>query len=181
MSRIGKQPINIPSGVTVNVGNDIIAVKGPKGSLDRKMPPYVNVEIAESMLTVKPVSGERRFGAFHGLARSLIANMVQGVTSGFEKKMQIEGVGYRAGMKGEDLELNVGYSHPVLFEPPEGISFEVDKSGRELVVLGYDKELVGEIAARIRRTRPPEPYKGKGIRYLGEHVRRKAGKAGKSA
>ncbi|MBN2717136.1 MAG: 50S ribosomal protein L6 [Deltaproteobacteria bacterium] len=178
MSRIGKQPINIPSGVTVNVGNDTIAVKGPKGSLDRKMPPYVNVEIAESMLTVKPVSGERRFGAFHGLARSLIANMVQGVTSGFEKKMQIEGVGYRVALQGSKLVFHLGYSSPVEFELPKGIDAEVGEKGILFAIKGIDKELVGQTAATIRGLRAPEPYKGKGIRYADEKIRRKAGKAG---
>ncbi|MBN2528870.1 MAG: 50S ribosomal protein L6 [Deltaproteobacteria bacterium] len=178
MSRIGKQPISIPTGVTVNVNKEAIAVKGPKGSLDRKMPPYVNVEVADSVLTVNPVSNERRFGAFHGLARSLINNMVQGVTSGFEKKMQIEGVGYRVALQGKKLVFHLGYSSPVEFDLPQGIDAEVGDKGIQFSIKGIDKELVGQTAATIRGLRAPEPYKGKGIRYADETIRRKAGKAG---
>jgi len=178
MSRIGKQPVVIPSGVTVNLGKDVIAVKGPKGELDRKIPPYVNIEVAESLLTVKPVSNERRFGAFHGLARSLIANMVQGVSIGFEKKMQIEGVGYRVAFDGKKLVFHLGYSSPVDFELPKGIDAEVGDKGVQFSIKGIDKELVGQTAATIRSLRAPEPYKGKGIRYADETIRRKAGKAG---
>jgi large subunit ribosomal protein L6 len=174
-------PITVPSGVTVSINKNSVAVKGPKGELSRDFPPEIEVVEEDGTLNVKRNSDHRIHRSKHGLVRALLNNMVVGVSEGFKRELQIEGVGYRAGMKGKDLELNVGYSHPVLFEPPEGISFEVDKTGRELVVHGYDKELVGEIAARIRRTRPPEPYKGKGIRYVGEYVRRKAGKAGKTA
>ncbi|MBN2344686.1 MAG: 50S ribosomal protein L6 [Deltaproteobacteria bacterium] len=178
MSRIGKQPINIPTGVTVNLSKEAIAVKGPKGSLDRQMPPYVKVELADSVLTVNPVSNERRFGAFHGLARSLIANMVQGVTDGFEKKLQIEGVGYRVALQGQKLVFHLGYSSPVEFDLPKGIDAEVGDKGVNFSIKGIDKELVGQTAATIRGLRAPEPYKGKGIRYADEHIRRKAGKAG---
>lgn len=178
MSRIGKQPINIPNGVTVNLGKDSISVKGPKGALDRTMPPYVNVEIAEAMLNVKPVSTERRFGAYHGLARSLIANMVHGVSVGFEKKMQIEGVGYRVALQGNKLVFHLGYSSPVEFDLPKGIDAEVGDKGIQFSIKGIDKELVGQTAATIRSLRAPEPYKGKGIRYADETIRRKAGKAG---
>jgi large subunit ribosomal protein L6 len=174
-------PIAVPDGVTVSINKNSVAVKGPKGELSRDFPPEIEVVQEGGELNVKRNSDHRIHRSKHGLVRALLNNMVVGVSEGFKRELQIEGVGYRAGMKGKDLELNVGYSHPVLFEPPEGISFEVDKSGRELAVHGYDKELVGEIAARIRRTRPPEPYKGKGIRYVGEYVRRKAGKAGKTA
>lgn len=181
MSRIGRMPIAVPSGVTVSINKNSVMVKGPKGELSRDFPPEIEVVQEDGELNVKRNSDHRLHRSKHGLVRSLVNNMVVGVSEGYKRELHIEGVGYRAGMKGKNLELNVGYSHSVLFEPPEGISFEVDKTGRELVVHGYDKELVGEIAARIRRTRPPEPYKGKGIRYLGEHVRRKAGKAGKTA
>jgi large subunit ribosomal protein L6 len=180
MSRIGKMPITVPAGVTVSINKNSVAVKGPKGELSRDFPPEIEVVQEDGQLNVKRNNDHRIHRSKHGLVRTLLNNMVVGVSEGFKRGLHIEGVGYRAGLKGNDLELNVGYSHPVVFEPPEGISFEIDKTGRELVVLGRDKELVGEIAARIRRTRPPEPYKGKGIRYVGEHVRRKAGKAGKS-
>lgn len=178
MSRIGKQPINLPAGVTVNLGKENIAVKGPKGSLDRKMPPYVNVDVKDSVLTVNPVSTERRFGAFHGLARSLIFNMVEGVTNGFEKKLQIEGVGYRVALQGKKLVFHLGYSSPVEFDLPKGIDAEVGDRGIQFAIKGIDKELVGQTAATIRSLRAPEPYKGKGIRYADETIRRKAGKAG---
>jgi large subunit ribosomal protein L6 len=174
-------PITVPDGVTVTINKNSVVVKGPKGEISRDFPPEIEVVQEDGALNVKRNSDHRIHRSKHGLVRALLNNMVVGVSEGFKRDLQIEGVGYRAGMQGKNLELNVGYSHPVLFEPPEGISFEVDKSGRELAVLGYDKELVGEIAARIRRTRPPEPYKGKGIRYAGEYVRRKAGKAGKTA
>jgi len=180
MSRIGKMPITVPDGVTVSINKNSVVVKGPKGELSRDFPPEIEVVQEDGQINVKRGSDHRTHRSKHGLVRALVNNMVVGVSEGFKRELQIEGVGYRAGLQGQNLELNVGYSHPVLFEPPEGISFEVDKTGRELAVLGSDKELVGEIAARIRRTRPPEPYKGKGIRYAGEYVRRKAGKAGKT-
>jgi large subunit ribosomal protein L6 len=180
MSRIGKLPIPIPQGVTVTIKKNSVVVKGPKGELSRDFPPEIELKQEDSQVVVTRHSDHRTHRAKHGLVRALLNNMVVGVSAGFKRELHIEGVGYRAGLQNKNLELNVGYSHPVVFEPPEGISFEVDKSGRELTVLGIDKELVGEIAARIRRTRPPEPYKGKGIRYVGERVRRKAGKAGKA-
>lgn len=180
MSRIGKMPVVIPNGVTVNIKNNSVLVKGPKGELNRSFPPEINFEEEDGQIVVTRKSNHRTHRAKHGLTRALLNNMVVGVSEGFKRDLQIEGVGYRAQMQGNNLVLNVGYSHPVVFEPPAGVSFEVDKSGRALVVSGIDKELVGEIAARVRRTRPPEPYKGKGIRYVNERIRRKAGKAGKA-
>lgn len=178
MSRIGKQPISIPNGVTIVVGKDDISVKGPKGALGRKLIPNVNIDIKDAVLTVSPVSGERRFGAYQGLARSLIANMVQGVTAGFEKKMQIEGVGYRVALQTGKLVFHLGYSSPVEFNLPKGIDAEVGDKGILFSIKGIDKELVGQTAATIRGLRAPEPYKGKGVRYADEKIRRKAGKAG---
>ncbi len=180
MSRIGKLPIVIPKGVTVDIKKNSVVVKGPKGELNRDFPPEINLKEDDGQVVVTRNSDHRTHRAKHGLTRSLLNNMVVGVSEGFKRELHIEGVGYRASLQGKSLVLNVGYSHSVVFEPPEGISFEVDKSGRELVVNGISKEMVGEIAARIRRVRPPEPYKGKGIRYLNERIRRKAGKAGKA-
>jgi len=180
MSRIGKLPVVIPKGVTIDIKKNSVLVKGPKGELNRDFPPEINLEQEDGQIVVTRNSDHRTHRAKHGLTRSLLNNMVVGVSEGFKRGLQIEGVGYRAQVQGKSLVLNVGYSHPVVFEPPAGVSFEVDKSGRELVVSGIDKEMVGEIAARIRRTRPPEPYKGKGIRYVNERIRRKAGKAGKA-
>ncbi len=181
MSRVGKLPIDIPQGVSVNINKNSVVIKGPKGELQRDFPPEITIEQKDNQIVVTRHSDHRTHRAKHGLTRSLLNNMVVGVHSGFRRELQIEGVGYRANLKGKSLELNVGYSHPVVFNPPDGISFEVDKSGRELAVTGADKEVIGEIAAQIRRLRPPEPYKGKGIRYVGERIRRKAGKAGKVA
>jgi large subunit ribosomal protein L6 len=180
MSRIGKLPIAIPSGVQLTINNNSVTVKGPKGELNRDFPPEIDVAEENGRIVVKRPSDHRLHRAKHGLVRALLNNMMVGVHTGFKRELFIEGVGYRASLQGQALSLSVGYSHPVVFDPPEGISFEVDKSGRELKVLGIDKEMVGEIAARIRRVRPPEPYKGKGIRYVGEKIRRKAGKAGKA-
>jgi large subunit ribosomal protein L6 len=180
MSRIGKLPVPIPQGVIVTINKNSVVVKGPKGELSRDFPPEIELKQEDGQIVVNRHSDHRTHRARHGLVRALLNNMVIGVSSGFKRELYIEGVGYRAGLNGKNLELNVGYSHLVVFEPPAGISFEVDKSGRELAIVGIDKELVGEIAARIRRTRPPEPYKGKGIRYVDERVRRKAGKAGKA-
>jgi large subunit ribosomal protein L6 len=181
MSRVGRAPIVIPSGVTVNIKKNSVVIKGPKGELSRDFPPEIDIKEEDGQLVVNRNSDHRTHRAKHGLVRALLNNMVVGVSNGFKKDLHIEGVGYRAALQGKNLVLNVGYSHPVEFVPPEGIVFEIDKSGRELVVTGIDKEMVGEIAARIRRVRPPEPYKGKGIRYVGERIRRKAGKAGKAA
>jgi large subunit ribosomal protein L6 len=175
MSRIGKQPIEIPPGVNVAIGPGRVQVNGPLGELKQEIPLRMVVEHSEgSVVVTRPTErGEDR--ALHGLTRSLIANMVEGVTKGFEKRLEIQGVGYRATLRGAALELNVGYSHSVSFEPPAGISFEVP-APNQIVVKGTDKQQVGEIAAEIRKVRPPEPYKGKGIRYEGEYVRRKVGK-----
>ncbi|MGH2964850.1 MAG: 50S ribosomal protein L6 [Solirubrobacterales bacterium] len=175
MSRIGKKPIAIPDGVTVDVKPELVSVKGPKGELDQTVSGDMKVLSSDGTLTVERPTDRGEHRALHGLTRSLIANMVEGVTQGFEKRLEIQGVGYRARLQGKALELSVGYSHPVSVTAPDGIEFEVP-APTQIVVRGIDKQLVGEIAARIRRTRPPEPYKGKGIRYEGEHVRRKVGK-----
>ena len=175
MSRIGRLPVPIPSGVTVTVDEHSVKVKGPKGELAHKLPGGISVSKTDNTIDVARASDETHHKALHGLTRSLIANMVEGVTKGFEKRLEIQGVGYRARLQGKALELSVGYSHPVSVTAPDGIEFEVP-APTQIVVRGIDKQLVGEIAARIRRTRPPEPYKGKGIRYEGEHVRRKVGK-----
>jgi large subunit ribosomal protein L6 len=180
MSRIGKQPIEVPSGVEVQVEGSRVAVKGPRGSLERTFHPNMLIRLEDATLSVERPSDEREDRSLHGLTRSLIANMVQGVTDGFEKRLEIVGVGYRAALKGADLELAVGFSHPVSVPAPGGIEFEVPAPNR-IVVRGIDKELVGEVAANIRKIRKPEPYKGKGIRYEGEYVRKKAGKAAKGA
>lgn len=179
MSRIGRTPISIPQGVTVDVKGSSVRVKGPKGELSRTFDPDMQIKLEDNQVVVQRPTDQRRHRALHGLTRSLLNNMVLGVSQGFVRRLQIEGVGYRAELQGKNLVLNVGYSHPVVIEPPDGISFEVERGGRGIGVAGVDKELVGEMAARIRRVRSPEPYKGKGIRYEGEYVRRKAGKAGK--
>jgi large subunit ribosomal protein L6 len=175
MSRIGKKPIQIPDGVTVSVGPDRVTVNGPKGELSQAVNSAMKIDQTNGTLTVERPTNRGEHRALHGLTRSLIANMVEGVTNGFEKRLEIQGVGYRARLQGKALELALGYSHPVSVPAPEGIEFEVPQP-TEVVVRGIDKQLVGEIAARIRKQRPPEPYKGKGIRYAGEHVRRKVGK-----
>jgi large subunit ribosomal protein L6 len=179
VSRIGLMPIPLPKGVTVNIEGSTVQVKGPKGELVRTLNSEMQIKLEDNRLLVERPTDQRRHRALHGLTRTLVNNMVLGVSQGFTRKLEIEGVGYRAEIQGKNLVLNVGYSHPVVVEPPPGISFEVEKGTRVFSVLGADKEMVGEMAARIRRIRPPEPYKGKGIRYQGEHVRRKAGKAGK--
>lgn len=179
MSRIGRLPIPIPQGVDVRIDGLTVTVKGPKGELAQTFPEGVTIAVEDGNIVVRRVSDNRRHKAFHGLTRALLANMVEGVTKGFEKKLEIEGVGYRAELQGQELVLWVGFSHPVRIQPLPGITFKVDKGGREITVQGIDKQVVGEMAARIRRVRPPEPYKGKGIRYAGEVIRRKAGKAGK--
>lgn len=179
MSRIGRLPIPIPKGVQVQINGTTVTVKGPKGQLTRTFHPDMQIVMEDSKILVRRPSDQRFHKALHGLTRSLLANMVQGVSEGFSKTLEIEGTGYRAELQGKTLVLNVGYSHPVRIEPPDGISFQVEQGGRRVSVLGIDKELVGEVAARIRAVRKPEPYKGKGIRYAGEYIRRKAGKAGK--
>jgi large subunit ribosomal protein L6 len=175
MSRIGKQPIPLPDGVEVDVKPGSVSVKGPKGELSQVVSNEMKLEVAHGTVTVERPTDRGEHRALHGLTRSLIANMVTGVTDGYEKRLEIQGVGYRARLQGKALELSVGYSHPVSVSAPEGIDFEVPVP-TQVIVRGIDKQLVGEIAARIRRTRPPEPYKGKGVRYAGEHVRRKVGK-----
>ena len=180
MSRIGKQPIPIPDGVKVEGRDGGVTVTGPNGELSQAINPDITIVVADGEVRVERPSDEREHRALHGLYRSLIANMVEGVTKGFEKRLEIQGVGYRAALKGSGLEMQLGFSHPVDFPAPEGITFEVPAPNR-ITVRGIDKQLVGETAARIRRIRKPEPYKGKGIRYEGEYVRKKAGKAAKAA
>jgi large subunit ribosomal protein L6 len=175
MSRIGRQPIDLPAGVSVAITAGRVQVNGPLGELSQTLPQRMKVEKQEDQILVTRPTDRGEDRALHGLTRSLIANMVEGVTKGFEKRLEIQGVGYRAALRGSALELNVGYSHPVVIEPPAGISFEVPVP-TQIAVKGTDKQQVGEIAAQIRKVRPPEPYKGKGIRYEGEYVRRKVGK-----
>lgn len=177
MSRVGKNPISIPDGVSVALAAGSAVVKGPKGELTQAYDPAITVEQTDSQLVVSRPSDHRRHRALHGLTRALLQNMVTGVSRGFEKKLDIIGVGYRAEMIGSKLNLLVGYSHPILITPPEGITFRVDNQ-TQIAVEGISRELVGEVAAMVRKLRPPEPYKGKGIRYVGEEVRRKAGKSG---
>lgn len=178
MSRIGKRPIDIPGKVSITIDGLNIAVKGPKGELSRSLPTAVTVEQEGETLLVKRRDESRSSRQLHGLCRTLVANMVEGVSQGFQRRLEIQGVGYRAQVQGRNLTLNVGYSHPVQIEPPPGIQLAVENN-TNVIVTGFDKELVGNTAAKIRAVRPPEPYKGKGIRYAGEVVRRKAGKAGK--
>ncbi|MCI9628539.1 MAG: 50S ribosomal protein L6 [Eggerthellaceae bacterium] len=178
MSRIGKMPVAIPSGVEVKIDGTTVTVKGKKGELTRTFQPTMIIKQEGEEITIAPADEERQTNAYWGLTRSLIHNMVEGVSTGFEKKLELVGVGYRAALKGRDLELQLGFSHPVLIPAPEGITFEVP-SQNEITVSGASKEQVGQVAADIRKWRKPEPYKGKGIRYAGEYVRRKAGKAGK--
>jgi large subunit ribosomal protein L6 len=178
MSRIGKLPIPVPSGVTVKVEQNHVTVDGPRGRLERSLPGQITIEQVGAEVLCKRPSDGREHRSLHGLTRTLVANMVIGVTDGYRKGLEITGVGYRAQKVGSNLQLNLGYSHPIEIEPPAGISFEVENPTR-VAVLGIDKELVGHVAARVRATRKPEPYKGKGVRYAGEVIRRKAGKAGK--
>ena len=175
MSRIGKQPIPLPTGVEVAIEPEVVRVSGPRGSLEERKPREIAVEKNDGEVVVTRPTDRGEHRALHGLTRSLIANMVTGVTEGFEKRLEIQGVGYRAALRGRDIELQVGYSHPVSITAPEGIEFEVP-SPTEVVVKGNSKQAVGEMAARIRKVRPPEPYKGKGIRYRDEYVARKVGK-----
>ncbi len=178
MSRIGKKPVDLPTGVEVKVSADnVVTVKGPKGELSQEINKLIKVEVNDGVLTVTRANDDKPVRAVHGLSRALINNMVLGVSQGFEKKMQLIGVGYKAEKKGKTLVLNLGYSHPIEMTDPEGITTEVP-SATEVVVKGYDKALVGNYAANIRKWRKPEPYKGKGIRYEGEYVRRKEGKTG---
>jgi large subunit ribosomal protein L6 len=179
MSRIGKRPIPIPAKVAVDIQGQHISIKGPKGNLARELPSLITVKQEGEHLQVSPDNNSRIARQRHGLCRTLVANMVEGVSKGFEKRLQIQGVGYRAQSQGKNLTLNVGYSKPVEMTMPEGIDVAVENKNVEIVISGIDKEVVGNVAAKIRAVRPPEPYKGKGIRYFGETVRRKAGKTGK--
>ena len=175
MSRIGRQPIELPTGVNVSISPGRVMVNGPLGELAQQVPARMKVEQAEGTITVARPTERGDDRALHGLTRTLIANMVEGVTKGFEKRLELQGVGYRAALQGVDLRLDVGYSHPVVMKARQGITFEVP-SNTEIIVKGVDKQQVGQTAAEIRKVRPPEPYKGKGIRYQGEYVRRKVGK-----
>lgn len=178
MSRIGRAPITIPAGVTVKVDeNNLVQVKGPKGELSRRINQDMKINIEGNILTVARPSDDKTHRSLHGLSRTLINNMVVGVTTGFTKNLEIAGVGYRAAKQGKNLQLALGYSHPVIIEPPAGITLEAP-TATTITVHGIDKELVGAVAANIRKWRQPEPYKGKGIKYAGEHIRRKEGKAG---
>jgi large subunit ribosomal protein L6 len=175
MSRIGKQPIELPAGVNVAISPGRVQVNGPLGELSQNVPQRMQIEQDDGTIVVKRPTERGDDRALHGLTRSLVANMVEGVTKGFEKRLELQGVGYRASLRGTDLELTVGFSHPVVIRPPQGVSFEVPEA-TSVLVKGIDKQQVGEIAAQVRKVRPPEPYKGKGIRYEGEYVRRKVGK-----
>ena len=181
MSRIGRLPVDIPNGVQVNLDGSNVIVKGPKGEMKRVFSSLIGITLENNQLNFTRNSEEPAERALHGTTRAVLANMIHGVSKGFAVILEVEGVGYRAEMDGKNLALHVGYSHPVKMEPPTGVSFETDAKTRQIKVLGFDKELVGQIAANIRKVRPPEPYHGKGIRYQGEKIRRKAGKAGKGA
>ena len=178
MSRIGKQPIPVPSGVEVSINGSEVTVKGPKGTLTQTFVTDISIELVDGVILVTRPSDERRHRSLHGLTRTLVANMVEGVSEGFQKNLEIVGVGYRAALKDGDLDLSLGFSHPVIVKAEEGITFEVPVPTK-ISIKGIDKQRVGQIAAEIRKIRPPEPYKGKGVRYAGEHVRRKLGKAAK--
>ena len=180
MSRVGSLPIEVPAGVDVKIDGSYVHVKGPKGELEFTFSPEMTIKKEDGMIVVERPSDQPTHRALHGTTRTLINNMVLGVSKGFERVLEIEGVGYRAEMDGKNLVINVGFSHPVVVPPPEGIIFEVDMKVRQIKVSGYDKQVVGQVAADIRKLRPPEPYKGKGIRYQGEYVRRKPGKASKT-
>ncbi len=181
MSRIGKQPVPLPDKVTVTVDRNSVTIKGPKGELAQDFSPELTIRQENGSIIVERPTDLRHHKALHGLTRALLANMVEGVSTGFRKTLQIQGVGYQAALQGKNLQLRLGHSHPVLVEPPPNISFDVPKDSRGAIIHvdGIDKQVVGQVAANIRGWRPPEPYKGKGVRYLGEYVRRKAGKAGK--
>ena len=180
MSRIGKFPVPIPSAVDVKISGSAVTVKGPKGTLEQALDPRISVELVDDELRLTRVTDDPEARALHGLSRALLANMVEGVTNGFTKELQMVGVGYRAALSGKRLDLQVGFSHPVHMDAPDGVTFEVPEPTK-IIVTGIDKQKVGQSAANIRSVRPPEPYKGKGIRYVDEKVRRKAGKAGISA
>ncbi len=181
MSRVGRMPVAIPAGVQVNITGANVSVKGPKGELKRTFSPLVGMKMENGQIVITRNSDLPAERALHGTTRAVLANMIHGVHAGFERVLEIEGVGYRAEMKGTNLVLYMGFSHPVEMEPPKGISFDVDTKARLIFVRGFDKELVGQISANVRNVRPPEPYHGKGLHYQGEKIRRKAGKAGKAA
>jgi len=181
VSRVGRLPVVLPSGVEVKINGPHVKVKGPKGEMEFTFSPEMEILLNENEIQVNRPSDAREMRSLHGTTRALIQNMVIGVTDGFQKELQLVGVGYRANMEGNNLVLNVGYSHPVVVEPPEGIKFEVGERNQQVFISGIDKQSVGQIAADVRKIRPPEPYKGKGIRYKDEYIRRKAGKAGKVA
>lgn len=178
MSRIGKKPVEIPSGVEVKLDGQTITVKGPNGTETVTVRDEIKMSVQDNHIILEPLNDERKTGALHGLSRTLVANAIEGVSKGFEKKLEIQGVGYRANMEGTKLNLVLGFSHPVLIDPPEGITITVD-ANTKISVKGSNKQTVGDVAAAIRSKRPPEVYKGKGVRYEGEYIRRKAGKAGK--
>jgi large subunit ribosomal protein L6 len=180
MSRIGKLPVTVPGGVNVDVSNGEVCVKGPKGELRRRVLRHVSIEVRDGKVVVARNGDAKEYRAAHGLTRTLVNNMIEGVSKGFRKSLEIQGVGYRAAKTGEKLNLTLGYSHPVSYEPPKGITLSVEGTNR-IHIDGIDKQQVGQVAAEIRRLRPPEPYKGKGVRYGGEAVRKKLGKAGKAA
>jgi large subunit ribosomal protein L6 len=179
VSRVGRMPITLPKGVDIDIRGQRVLVKGPRGELSYEVRPEIAVRVEDERLLVERSSDERSDRAYHGLTRALLANMVLGVSQGFRKVMEVEGVGYRAAMQGPALALQLGYSHPIEVVPPPGITFSVEKGDRIFTIEGINKELVGQVAAKVRALRKPEPYKGKGVRYQGERVRRKAGKAGK--
>jgi len=179
VSRIGKQPVPIPDKVQVTIDGSLVTVKGPKGELSHRFPVDMTIKQQDGQIVVERPTDQKRHRALHGMTRALIANMVSGVSEGFEKVLEIVGVGYRAEMQGQTLVMHLGYSHPIEVQPPQDMEFVVEERGRLVRVRGIDKQVVGQIAADIRNLRPPEPYKGKGVRYQGEYVRRKAGKAGK--
>jgi large subunit ribosomal protein L6 len=179
VSRVGRSPVTVPSGVQIDIDGQFVRVKGPKGVMERTFTSGISFEVENGTLVVTRESDAPTARALHGTSRALINNMVTGVSTGFTKTLEIDGVGYRPDMSGKNLVLYVGYSHPVEVPPPDGITFEVDARARQIRVIGYDKEQVGQVAANIRSVRPPEPYHGKGIRYQGERIRRKAGKSGK--
>jgi len=179
MSRIGRMPIDLPKGVKIDIDGSTVVVSGNKGTLEQTIRPEMTLRVENNVLFVDRPSDDRQDRAYHGLTRALLNNMVIGVSEGFVRRLLVEGVGYRAEMDGKNLVLSVGYSHPVIIEPPQDVEFMAENRGKLITVSGIDKQVVGEICAKIRKVRPPEPYKGKGIRYESEHVRRKAGKAGK--
>jgi large subunit ribosomal protein L6 len=177
MSRIGKKPIAVPKGVTVKIGQDALDIQGPKGKLTQRIPPGISFELAEGQLQAKPVREDAELGKFHGLARSLVANGVLGVTEGFKRELDIVGIGYRAELRGKQVVFALGYSHPIVFDVPAGIDIVIDKQ-THITVTGVDRQLVGQVAANIRRLRLPDPYKQKGVRYTGEQLKKKVGKTG---